>query len=88
MKIVSLIKDDEKFYGFFSTEKEYRRFNTIGRDVVLKESYSTDEYKDYLHFVWVMGKFDPYTQFLAKPFKIEELNYDGLEGIWGKIEGE
>jgi hypothetical protein len=59
-----------------------------GKDSVQYKDYQylKSEFRDYEHFVGVMGKFDPYTLFLKNPMEVDELTREVAqklaENLW------
>jgi hypothetical protein len=43
-------------------------------------------YRNYGHFVGVMGKFNPYTIFMEKPVEVKGLDFEDLIDTWNKFE--
>ena len=64
--------------GFVEDDNKYKRFEATARGVEFSDEYEVGNYKDYLHFVGVMSKFDPYTFFLKKPITVPEITYESL----------
>jgi hypothetical protein len=51
-------------------------------------SVPVSKYENYEHFVWVMGKFNPYTAFRIKPETRDKLDFEDLTVLANKFEKE
>lgn len=56
---------------------------SVERDgrVIIYGNYLKSDYRDYNHFVGVIGKFNPYIRFFKKPIPIRNLDYVYLRAI-------
>jgi hypothetical protein len=88
MKIIALERTPKDiFNGYVDDDDRYRSFSASPEeDVYIDTSYKKKDYKNYQHFVNVMGKFDPYTGFLRNPVDIVQLTYEQLLAVWPQVE--
>ena len=79
MKILSIEPHLERATVCVETDSTYQ-FLTIDRHnkIQCHDSYSKADYKDFDHFVGIMGKFDPHCLFMKEPLILEELTYAAL----------
>jgi len=52
-----------------------------GSAPVVTESAPVSQFKNYAHFVGVMGKFNPWYQFKATPMELDSLDYGYLRAL-------
>jgi hypothetical protein len=83
MKILSIERQTlSRFYVWVEDGALYRKL-IIEDDKPPEElvSVPTSKYKDYEHFVGVMGKFNPYTIFTEKPVDLPSLDFDVIKDM-------
>ena len=89
MQIISIEggKDPEteeliSIYIWIDDNRNYKHYR-VTPDNYLEEmnSINKSDYKNYIHFVNIMGKFNPWTIFLVDPIPITEINFDQLDKI-------
>jgi hypothetical protein len=86
-RIVQIDKNGEEFSGFVELETMYKGFRTHGEQVVYQTfEYMKKDYRSYTHFAGVIGKFDPYCFFLAKPILIKSVTRAALEQVWENVQ--
>ena len=90
MRIVNLEKATYGFHGFIETKNGFIDFTvTTAGEVFENHKYpkTRPEYRDYHQFWNVMGKFDPYAEFLEKPIPITKLSLEECRKAYKIIEG-
>lgn len=91
MKILSieLAEKDVSFCVWIEQDGFYKKLVINNRDEITMHlsSVPVSDYKDYDHFWQVMGKFNPYVDFLIKPREVE-FTYDALEQLMIEIRKE
>lgn len=81
-KIISLEQTPEDMLGWFEGLKSYTSFRVTRADkLIFKKTLAKADYRDYEHFVGVIGKFNPYQQFLTKPVEVSTLTYETLAAL-------
>jgi len=87
MKILSLELANDTLIGYREVGPYYIKFEIDkANNVTDLEEFKVSKYRNYLHFVGVLGKFNPYTQFFKKPSKLKVLSYNELIKIFKKSE--
>ena len=85
IKLLSIEKAGPSFYIWIECEGEYIRYWAKKNGFEERERHLLSDYRDYIHFVGVMGKFAPYTAFLKDPVEIEELSYWAVKKAYESI---
>jgi hypothetical protein len=90
MKILSLEKEVEGGMILWVEDGDQYKKLIISPDDTVKEDASVpvSKYKDYEHFVGVMGKFNPYTRFRIEPPVVKELDFEDLTTLRHQWEKE
>lgn len=90
LKIISFTKSPKDAEaGWVQTDSEYKSFILPKDDKIeYKATFLISKYRDYLHFVGVQGKFNPYTSFLIKPISIKKLTYNTVNAARKEFENE
>ncbi len=80
MLIISAERINALIHGFIDAGDYYARFDSSpnGFNIDDENKILKSEYRDYEHFVGVMGKFNPYTFFLEHPIEVSSLDYETL----------
>jgi len=79
MKILSIDKAEGGESVWIEDEGFYKDVVVDVNDVVHERfRVPVSKYKNYDHFVAVMGKFDAYAAFRKKPVTVEKLDYEEL----------
>jgi len=84
MKLLAFESCENAYRGYAEVDGKYVDFTlATGMPAQLGQGYSVPvtEFRDYDHFVGVLGKFDPYLFFLAKPRELADLTYLAVERI-------
>jgi len=82
MKILSLERVGSLLIGYRESDKYYIKFEINKKDEVIDiDEFKIFKYRNYLHFVGVIGKFNPYTQFFKNPVDLKVLSYNALTKI-------
>ena len=73
--------------GFVDAGNMWIRFSfQEGKDFVhYGHQYLKSEFRNYEHFVGVMGKFDPYTFFFKDPVEVDELTEEVAQKLSKKL---
>ena len=87
MKILHLdpLHDGPGYIGYFTEDySQYYKFKVTDQKSFIEELTWSFPIRDYEHFAGIMGKFDPYTIFLAEPISVKELTLEELKKVEDK----
>ena len=90
LKIISFTKGPKDTeVGWIQNDTEYKSFVLPKDDKIkYKTTFLISKYRDYLHFIGVQSKFNPYTSFLIKPISIKKLTYNTSKAARKEFENE
>ena len=86
MKLLSIQKGERSFFGYVEDGDFYKSFTVTPNKVIFTKEFPKSNFRGYLHFVGVSGKFDPDSLFLRKPIKLPTLYYETLESVTNRFE--
>lgn len=82
MKIMVIEEAGESIIGWANDKDDYKSFiATKGKRTRITKKYPKKDYKSKDHFRGVIGKFNPYSFFLKKEIKVDDLKYKTLKEI-------
>ncbi len=84
MKLLSIETCSSRFInGYVELEGEYAAFSIEkGSTAVIHARFPKSNYRSYVHFAGVIGKFNPYAFLLKEPISIAALDFDQLSDLY------
>ena len=83
MKLISIARSFGGFILWVVDGKNYTKVEVPKNsdELVRYATVKMSEYKNYSHFVHVMGKFNPYTEFFDKPLNLPKNDVEAIDYI-------